>query len=78
MDIQYIYVGTVYLCIVFVSARNKLYICIVEREDHLVRKDGSQFTVEDYNKHPQCYNSVFDTKVCFIYIILIGSIVVHW
>jgi hypothetical protein len=45
-------------------ASNKLYICVVSRDDHYVRKDGGQFNAEEFEQYPSRYASTFATKVC--------------
>lgn len=42
---------------------NKVYGCVVSREDHLVRKDGGGFDPEDYDSHPELYTSTFAKQV---------------
>lgn len=42
---------------------NKVYGCVVDMKDHLVRKDGGQFDMEDFHAHPEEYASNFSRKV---------------
>ena len=45
------------------SALNKVYVCEVSRQDHLVRKDGGDYDAVEYEEHPEKYISVFAHKV---------------
>ncbi|KAK7495551.1 hypothetical protein BaRGS_00013249, partial [Batillaria attramentaria] len=45
------------------GATNKLYACVVSREDHYVRKDGSRFNAEEFEDHPEKYASQFSHKI---------------
>ncbi|XP_036356973.1 alpha-aminoadipic semialdehyde synthase, mitochondrial isoform X2 [Octopus sinensis] len=42
---------------------NKLYACVVSREDHFVRKDEGSFDAEEFEVHPERYISVFSHKI---------------
>jgi hypothetical protein len=45
------------------SATNKLYACVVSREDHYTRKDGGAFNADEFESHPERYASTFSHKV---------------
>lgn len=46
------------------GATNKLYACVVSREDHYTRKDGSGiFDAEEFESHPERYASTFSHKI---------------
>ena len=40
-----------------------MYGCVVDMKDHLVRKDGGSFDMQDFQKHPEQYASIFSRKV---------------
>ena len=42
---------------------DRVYVCVVDMPDHLVRSDGSQFDADDYRQHPQHYRSNFAATV---------------
>lgn len=45
------------------GATNKLYACEVNMHDHLVHKEGGQFSEEEYIAHPDRYYSVFKSQI---------------
>lgn len=45
------------------GATNKLYSCVVSRENHYVRKDGGKFNAEEFENHPERYASQFSHKI---------------
>lgn len=45
------------------TAMNKLYACVVSREDHYKRKDGGKFCAEEFVQHPERYDSSFSYQV---------------
>ena len=45
------------------SAHKKIYGCVVDMEDNLVRKSDGKFDMEEYFQHPERYTSTFFTKV---------------
>lgn len=45
------------------GATNKLYACVVSREDHFVRKDGGTFDAAEFETHPERYISTFSHKI---------------
>lgn len=47
-------------------ANNKVYGCVVDMEDHLVRKDGGPFNFEEFKEHPHKYASNFSRQVSTI------------
>ena len=52
--------------VTFVSATNKVYGCVVEMHDNLVRKSDGGFDVDEYLAHPDRYATIFPRKVrCF-------------
>jgi len=51
------------ICGFHFTATNKLYACVVSREDHFVRKDGGKFDAEEFERFPSKYASVFSHKV---------------
>ena len=48
----------------FFVATNKLYGCVVDMPDNLVRKSDGGFDVNEYFSHPELYASNFARKVC--------------
>ena len=42
---------------------NKVYVCVVDKQDHLVRINGGQFDEQEFFEHPRRYKSVFSEKV---------------
>lgn len=49
----------------YISATNKLYVCVARRDDHYVRKEGGKFDAEEFEVHPYRYASTFSQKVHF-------------
>lgn len=47
---------------------NKVYGCVVSRDDHIRRKDGGGFDPEEYELHPELYYSTFAKNVSFCFI----------
>ncbi|XP_076468857.1 alpha-aminoadipic semialdehyde synthase, mitochondrial-like isoform X2 [Babylonia areolata] len=45
------------------GATNKIYACVVSREDHYVRKEGGKFDAEEFEAHPDRYASMFSHKI---------------
>ncbi|XP_055338046.1 alpha-aminoadipic semialdehyde synthase, mitochondrial-like isoform X2 [Paramacrobiotus metropolitanus] len=45
------------------GAMNKVYGCVVSRDDHYVRKDGGPFDPEEFANYPQRYSSTFAQKI---------------
>ncbi|CAH1783508.1 unnamed protein product [Owenia fusiformis] len=45
------------------GSTNKLYVCVVRREDHLVHKEGKRFCPDEYDSHPERYVSTFSNKI---------------
>ncbi|CAF0842961.1 unnamed protein product [Rotaria sordida] len=45
------------------GATNKIYGCVILREDHLVNKQTGQYDEEEYVKYPERYTSAFNTKI---------------
>ena len=45
------------------SGTKKVYGCVVDREDHLVRKEGGEFNADEFVAHPERYASVFARQV---------------
>lgn len=45
------------------GATNKIYACVVSREDHYVRKEGGKFNAEEFENHPERYASQFSHKI---------------
>lgn len=58
------------------GASNKLYICVVSRDDHYVRKDGGQFNAEEFEQYPSRYASTFATKIAPYASVIINGI--YW
>ena len=52
----------------YIAAMNKVYGCVVSREDHYTAKDGSGYSAEDFQKNPDRYLSTFSQTVSFHYI----------
>ena len=48
---------------VYFTETDRVYACIIDMEDHLVRKTDGGFDMNEYFTHPQNYNSVFAEKV---------------
>lgn len=47
---------------------NKIYGCVVSRDDHIRRKDDGGFDPEEYELHPELYYSTFAKNVSFCFI----------
>ncbi|CAF4383073.1 unnamed protein product, partial [Rotaria sp. Silwood2] len=45
------------------GAANKVYGCVILREDHLINKETGKYDEEEYLKHPERYTSTFSTKI---------------
>lgn len=58
------------------GATNKLYICVVSRDDHYVRKDGGKFNAEEFEQYPSRYASTFATKIAPYASVIINGI--YW
>lgn len=43
----------------------KVFVTVVHRHHHLVRKDGASYNKEDFQAHPEQYTSVFAEKVVY-------------
>ncbi|XP_030856176.1 alpha-aminoadipic semialdehyde synthase, mitochondrial [Strongylocentrotus purpuratus] len=41
----------------------KIYATVVNRKDHLVRKDGGEFEAAEYDDYPERYKSVFNEEI---------------
>ena len=54
--------GTLF-CVI--PATNKLYACVVDMEDNLVRKSDGGFSAAEYFQFPERYASTFSHKVCW-------------
>lgn len=51
-----------------VTDTRKVYATVVGRRDHLVRKDGGAYDLEDYKLHPEEYVSIFaDEVTCHVH-----------
>ena len=46
-----------------VTANKKLYGCVVDMADNLVRKSDGKFDMQDYFEHPEKYASTFASEV---------------
>ncbi|KAK7102549.1 alpha-aminoadipic semialdehyde synthase, mitochondrial-like [Littorina saxatilis] len=58
------YIEPEYLPIVVKQgATDKLYACVVSREDHYVRKDGGKFNADEFEEHPERFASTFSHKI---------------
>ncbi|GAB1600841.1 alpha-aminoadipic semialdehyde synthase, mitochondrial-like isoform X2 [Argonauta hians] len=55
---------------------NKLYACVVSREDHFVRKDEGSFDAEEFEMHPERYISVFSHKIAPYASVIVNGI--YW
>jgi len=40
-----------------------VYATVVNKNDHLVRKDGGQYDEDDFQAHPEQYTATFAEKV---------------
>ncbi|CAG2186034.1 AASS [Mytilus edulis] len=58
------------------GATNKLYICVVSREDHYIHKDGGKFDPEEFEQHPSRYGSTFASKIAPYASVIINGI--YW
>ncbi|XP_045113722.1 alpha-aminoadipic semialdehyde synthase, mitochondrial-like isoform X2 [Portunus trituberculatus] len=58
------------------GALNKVYVCEVSRQDHLVRKDGGGYDAAEYEEHPEKYISVFAHKIAPYASVIINGI--YW
>ncbi len=47
----------------FLKATNKVYGCKISRADHLINKETGKFDAEEYEKHPERYQSTFYREV---------------
>ena len=59
----YEYLTTFSYMIFFFKDTRKTYATVINRRDHLVRKDGGGYELEDYKKHPEQYTSIFADQV---------------
>ena len=48
---------------VVLPALDKVYACVVDMEDNLVRKSDGGFDTAEYFEHPERYASTFSVKV---------------
>ncbi len=51
------------VCIFLFPALDKVYGCVVDMQDNLVRKTDGGFSEEEYLQHPDRYASTFSVKV---------------
>ncbi|XP_013412540.1 alpha-aminoadipic semialdehyde synthase, mitochondrial isoform X2 [Lingula anatina] len=58
------------------GATNKVYGCEVNMWDHLVRKEGGKFDMEEFLKHPERYGSNFAKKIAPYASIIVNGI--YW
>uniref|UniRef100_A0A914EBA5 Saccharopine dehydrogenase (NAD(+), L-glutamate-forming) n=1 Tax=Acrobeloides nanus TaxID=290746 RepID=A0A914EBA5_9BILA len=42
---------------------NKIYGCVVSRSDHMIRKEGGKFDMEEFEQHPERYVSKFASEI---------------
>uniref|UniRef100_A0AC35U4V7 Saccharopine dehydrogenase n=1 Tax=Rhabditophanes sp. KR3021 TaxID=114890 RepID=A0AC35U4V7_9BILA len=56
--------------------RNKVYGCVVGRSDHMIRKDGKPFELEDFEKNPKKYVSKFASEIAPYANVIING--VYW
>ncbi|GFR85423.1 alpha-aminoadipic semialdehyde synthase, mitochondrial [Elysia marginata] len=45
------------------GSTNKLYACVVSRDDHYTRKEGGRFDAEEFEQHPERYASTFSHNI---------------
>lgn len=45
------------------GSTNKIYACVVSRDDHYVRKEGGKFNAEEFEIYPERYASTFSHKI---------------
>ncbi|CAG5121208.1 unnamed protein product [Candidula unifasciata] len=45
------------------GSMKKVYACVVSREDHYKRKDGGKFCAEEFEQHPERYDSSFSHNI---------------
>ena len=56
-----------WIFLVFIrSATNKVYGCVVDMQDHIVKKDGGKFNMDEFREHPDRYASNFSRKVSYM------------
>ena len=61
-----------YLFVVFLNvATNKLYACVVSRDDHYVHKNGGVFDADELEQHPEKYSSMFSHKASVLLLLLV-------
>ncbi|RWS12979.1 Alpha-aminoadipic semialdehyde synthase-like protein [Dinothrombium tinctorium] len=58
------------------GSTNKVYASVVSRDDHLFRKDGGRFDMEEFEQHPDRYYSNFATAIAPFASIIINGI--YW
>ncbi|BFZ08759.1 hypothetical protein BsWGS_11797 [Bradybaena similaris] len=63
-ELPYEYVEPTYLPkVASQGSLNKLYACVVSRDDHYKRKDGGSFNAEEFELHPERYASSFSHNI---------------
>ncbi|KAF6041134.1 AASS [Bugula neritina] len=56
------------------GATNKVYGCVVDMEDHLVRKNGGPFNFQEFQAHPERYASNFSRLIAPYASVIINGI----
>lgn len=56
--------------------QNKIYGCEVSRSDHLERREGGGFDLQEYIEYPERYNSTFSTKIAPYASVIVNGI--YW
>ncbi|ESO89977.1 hypothetical protein LOTGIDRAFT_218445 [Lottia gigantea] len=54
----------------------KVYVCVVSRDDHYIRKDGGKFNAEEFEAHPELYASAFSHKIAPYASVIVNGI--YW
>uniref|UniRef100_A0A914Z7W2 Saccharopine dehydrogenase (NAD(+), L-glutamate-forming) n=1 Tax=Panagrolaimus superbus TaxID=310955 RepID=A0A914Z7W2_9BILA len=55
---------------------NKIYGCVVTRQDHMIRKAGGRYDKEEFTKHPERYVSKFASEIAPYASVIVNG--VYW
>ncbi|XP_050414033.1 alpha-aminoadipic semialdehyde synthase, mitochondrial isoform X3 [Patella vulgata] len=58
------------------GSTSKVYVCVVSRDDHYIRKDGGKFNADEFEEHPELYASAFSHKIAPYASVIINGI--YW
>jgi alpha-aminoadipic semialdehyde synthase len=53
---------------------HKVYVCVVDKQDHLVRTNGGSFDEKEFFTHPERYKSVFTDKIAAYSSVIVNGI----